>query len=300
MNINTSTAYEDSDSLSLQKLEQYELIEQEFSRWQQCIESKCGLYFDKSRISFLCTALLERINDLSLTGYDEYLRYLLYNNDAEREWKELYCRLVNCETSFFRHQPSFELLKEHIFPQVLESRKNDIFKLLTVWSVGCSSGQEAYSIALNALQSYDTDEYYTKIIGSDINLHLLKKARKGIYTKAEVKSLHPEYIERYLFPYNGSGTTYYKFRDEVKDLVSFNFINLVESNTYKVFPVDIIFCQNVLFYFSKNRRLEIVYRLCEYLGKGGSLILGPSDILPARINGMETEYINSNLVYRKL
>ena len=175
MNINTSTAYESCDRLSSQKFEQVELSEGEFKRWQECIESRCGLYFDKNRTSFLCNALNDRIIALRLRDSAQYLRYLLYGNGAEREWKELYCRLVNSETSFFRHKPSFDLLNECVFPEILESKKNDIFKLLSVWSVGCSSGQEVYSLALQALSSYDTEEYYTRIIGSDINLHLLKQ-----------------------------------------------------------------------------------------------------------------------------
>lgn len=300
MNMNTSNALDDFHNISLHKFQNAELSASQFMRWQDCIETKCGLYFDKSRISILCNALLQRIGELNLSGYDEYLKFLLYGNDVEHEWKELYCSLVNCETSFFRHEPSFELLKEHIFPELLKSKNDDLYKLLSIWSVGCSSGQEAYSLALSAAGSYDTDEYYTKVVGSDINLHLLKQARRGIYTQNELKSLNPELIDRYLFPYSSNGSTFYKFRDEVKDLVSFNFINLVEPITYKVFTMDIIFCQNVLFYFSKQRRSEIIGRLCEYLVRGGYLILGPSDILSEEICGMNSVYIKNSVVYKKL
>ena len=300
MNMITSAARENYPTAALYDKQERQLSAKQFKRWQDCIERRCGLYFDESRIPFLYNALLERMAIHGFTDYDEYLRILLYGNNAEREWKELYCRLVNCETSFFRHQPSYEVLKEYIFPELLESRNNDLFKLISIWSVGCSCGQETYSIALSAIDSYDTDEYFTKIVGSDINLHLLKQARKGIYTKTDLKSLSSDYRDRYMFPYNSNGSTYYKFRDEVKDLVSFNFINLVEPVTFKVFSMDIIFCQNVLFYFSKKVRLEIINKLCEYLVKGGYLILGPSDIVTEQIQGMRAVYINDSLVYRKI
>jgi len=121
MNMNTSNALDDFRNVNLHKFQNSELSASQFRRWQDCIETRCGLYFDKNRASILCNALLQRIGELNLSGYDEYLKFLLYGNDVEHEWKELYCSLVNCETSFFRHEPSFELLKEHILPKTSNS-----------------------------------------------------------------------------------------------------------------------------------------------------------------------------------
>jgi len=272
----------------------------EYIKWRETIEKKYGIYFDESRVTFLCKSLLDRMRIHAISRYDDYYHYLSYHTNAQEEWRELVCCLVNNDTKFFRHEPSFKILTEFVIPELILKKSRAFNKIFSLWSVGCSSGNEAYSLALSALENYDTDEFYTRVIGSDINVRLLTKARKGIYSETETKSLDTYYMNKYMYPIFLEGQVYYKFVDRVKDLVSFYFINLFEPDTYKIFMQDLIFFQNVLIYFNGERRINIIEKLSNYLVKGGYLFLSPSDLIDINIPGLETVHFNNSIIYRKL
>ena len=271
----------------------------EYIKWRETIEKKYGIYFDESRVTFLCKSLLDRMRINEIYSYDDYYHYLSYDSKSGQEWEELVCCLVNNDTKFFRNQPSFSILSDYVLPELLSIKSRNFNRIISFWSVGCSSGNETYSLAMTALENYDTDEFYTRVIGSDINVRLLTKARKGIYSESEIRYLDTSYRNKYMYPVFLDGSVFYKFTDRVKDLVSFNFINLFEPDSYRIFMQDIIFFQNVLIYFNKNRRMDIIEKLAGYLVKGGYLFLSPSDMIDANMPSLEAVHLIDQVVYRK-
>ncbi len=288
------------------------LSSSEYELWRELIWQRSGLYFPEGRIRSLRQALEERRRFLQIKNYAEYYQRVVHSVEGAAEWKNLLDLLLNHETSFLRHQPSFEALSAYVLPQIIETRQKQGVEQLALWSAGCSSGQEAYSLAMayleycaavgfrEALKPNLALQPGVSVFGSDISQRSLEKARAGRYRTHEVRFMPVHYRERYMARIEDGGATFYWVREEVRALLKFNTFNLSAPDGSWPAGQDVIFCQNVLIYFKPDSRKEAVERLCQRLNPGGYLFLSPAEIVGVKLAGMQQVRLADTLIYQRL
>ncbi|QJA05511.1 protein-glutamate O-methyltransferase CheR [Thermosulfurimonas marina] len=261
------------------------------------------------------TLLVEKVSGISLKTGKEYLVENRLNELARslgyRDHEELYQvarskltrqlleqivdALTTNETYFFRDQHPFESLRKHIIPELKEKRSG--LKRLTFWSAACSTGQEPYSLAI-LLKEYFPDlvsSWRVEILASDISESALKKAREGVYTQIEVnRGLPVTFLVKY-FKQTGS---HWKVAEELKNLVKFRKINLVEP-LRGVGSFDVILCRYVLIYFAPAMKKRVWENLCRVLNPGGYLILGATEFPPGLPPDMEKKILGKTVCFRR-
>ena len=296
---------------------QPDLLAQECELWQRFIGQRCSLHFPENRLRFLRQSLWGRMGLHGIQSYREYYNYVTCDPAGEAEWQALLELLLNHETGFFRHPPSFAALTEQVLPVLLHERPRE--NTVTIWSAGCSMGQEAYSLAMTFLDftappsalhrarrgGEAPEGWQVRVIGSDISLSALDRARQGQYKPHELRSL-PDYYRQHYFTVVRTGpNVVYQVVPQVRTVVQFSRVNLhdLDSSPLALSPaigaVDIIFCQNVLIYFSQEDRAGIVQRLCQYLRPGGYLFLGPTEVVGLHLPGMQPVRLPDVLIYQR-
>ena len=255
-----------------------------YQLWADCFERETGIVVDQRRASFVRRQLELRLLELGFTDPDEYFEGLLQPAAGEGERRLLLDRLLIKETRFFRHRESHDFVR-HIVQRHAAGGGS-----LNLWSVGCSTGQEAYSLALDAIEGFGaagrSDDF--AVIGTDLSRSALREARAGTYPTHALLDLQKEHATRFLEPV-GAGR--FRFRIEVRSRLAFIVDNLLLRQR-GFFPegADIIFCQNLLIYFRRWRRHDTLNFLAQRLKPGGHLILGPGeshDWCPAGLTRVE-------------
>lgn len=268
--------------------------------WREFIEKRCGLDFGETRLEYLCRRLWERMQARGMKTYTEYLMYLSFNSDGESEWARLTESLVVGETSFFRHEGSFLALRQRVIPELIARKQQTGHRTLALWSAGCSTGQEAYSMTMTALDLLDPQKIQVETLGTDINTTFLEKARLGRYSPLAVRSLPAVYRNKYLTELRQDQAMVYQVNQTVRASVRFGYHNLKTIEQYPVSGQDVIFCQNALIYFTAEGRNLIVQELCRCLNPGGYLFLAPGEIIGFKWPGIQSVKAEDSLVFQRL
>jgi chemotaxis protein methyltransferase CheR len=260
------------------------------------IYEHCGIFFEDDSLYLLNRRLQPRINTLGLSDFDDYHRYLRAANPETRrsELEEIVERITTNETYFFREQYQLDAFRLEILPAIHQARPRG--QRLSVWSAGCASGEEAYTIAILIHESGLFGDWDVRVFGNDISRRVLACARKGAYGRSSFRATNPRFVRRYFREIEGK----FQVRDEIRQLVSFGQINLLdESMIALLHEVDVIFCRNVLIYFDKASRKRVIDILHRKLGKGGYLLLGHSESLSNLSTAFELVHLKHDMVYRK-
>ncbi|MFX0094576.1 MAG: CheR family methyltransferase [Candidatus Hodarchaeota archaeon] len=224
--------------------------------------------------------------------YEQYNLLLMRNpNEIEQLKKDLSINV----TSFFRDKETFDVFKEILIKYVFNPTHKR--RVIRIWSAGCATGAEPYSIAMlvDQLLKRKTTPYHVKVLASDFNEDLLSIARRGIYTKPQIKDLPPNFASEYLEPLAGG-----KFRItyHIKRFVDFFYFDLT-SNELPVKNLDVIFCRNVLIYFSKTATQQILGRFYSVLTSGGILVIGQTEALQPSFRDYFTRLNPRHRIYQK-
>lgn len=252
------------------------MSDEEFRLWQALLEDRTGMTLQSERKAFLETSLSIRMRELGISEYEEYYEQLFSGTSESKamEWSVLVDRLTVQETSFFRHPGSYAFIEDYVQRFIAERPEKSS---LDVWSVGCSTGEEPYSLAMlinELIQTAGSKDYFG-ITATDISLPTLSKARRGVYPLRKVERLDYTLKERYFEQVNKRE---WRVVDSLRDRVCFARVNVLELNKAPMRDLDIIFCQNMLIYFRRWRKREIVNRLAERLVPGGVMVLGPGEM----------------------
>jgi chemotaxis methyl-accepting protein methylase len=232
-------------------------------------------------------------------SHADYYQGVAYGPHGDTEWQELLSLLLNRETSFFRHPPSFETLTRHVLPELLKAKHACGENQIALWSAGCSTGQEPYSLGMALLETVNTRLWKARIAATDICPRTLARARLGRYQPRETRSLNEPYRSKYLRRVEANGAAWDEVVAAVRNLVRFGLCNLVDLPSYPPETYDVIFCQNVLIYFAPESRVEVVRRLGERLRTGGYLFLGPSDAVGLQPPQLRPVHLENALVYQR-
>lgn len=231
-----------------------------------------GLHFERRNIKMLERGLDSRMTALRIASYHDYYQYLKLNMERRNELQKLLQFLTVGETFFFRYQGHFEALAKNTLAGLLQYPAK---KSLRIWSAGCSTGEEPYSIAMALMEAVpDWKKRDIRIFATDINNRSLKRAKEGVFSTWKMRVTPPSYQEKYFTAIGES----YLVNEEVKSLVDFFHCNLQTLTTPGQF-FDIIFCRNVLIYFTSATTKMVVEMFANSLNPGGYLYLGHSETL---------------------
>jgi len=254
------------------------LSEREFESFRNLVKKHIGISFDRTQKAVLQRKLALRVNSLGLESYGKYYLYLLQEKESKGELRQLINTLTVDQTAFFRHLKQFELLANILLPQVA-IQKNTI-KKLRIWSAGCATGQEAYSIAMVVNDMFKEDHTWDiRILASDIDTDALKFAYRGLYTKESIKQVPTEYLNRYFRRGTGKDSGLFQVNEDLKNRLLFRRLNFVDFNFPFKSPVDIIFCRNVMIYFDTEVKKRLIDNFFRLLEPDGFLCLGTSESL---------------------
>lgn len=255
------------------------------------LSRETGLSFPTSRYSFVenrLAPLLEKYqatdpNDLILKAkHDLNIRIDIINT------------LTTNETWFFRHPEHFEILKENVFPQIIKTKSN---KIINIWSAGCSTGAELYSILITAKESIpESENIRINILGSDISYEAIQAAKKSIYSSRELRETPSYLIEKY---FTKIGDETYKINDVMKKDVSFEFLNLLETWPPRTF--DIIFCRNTMIYFNKENKEKLIKKFFRSLELDGYFFTSANEQIDLNNEeyGFNKLYLKNEYIYQK-
>jgi chemotaxis protein methyltransferase CheR len=256
----------------------------------------CGIFFDDDASYLIQRRLLPRVDALSLEDFADYYRYLHSASPEARraEMEEIVERVTTNETYFFRESYQLDAFRHEILPELFSKKPRG--KRLSIWSAGCASGEEAYTISILIQESGLFGDWEVRVFGSDISRRVLQIARKGVYGRSSFRATEERLLRRYFRETEGK----HQVRDEVRQQVSFGQINLFdEAMTMLVGEVDVIFCRNVLIYFDLASRRKVIDTLYRKLTKGGYLLLGHSESLMNLTTAFELVHLKNDMVYRK-
>ncbi|MDZ7924005.1 MAG: CheR family methyltransferase [Marinagarivorans sp.] len=258
---------------SLQSLP--ELNDIEFERWGKLLEERAGIYMGDQQRVFLQTQVAMRMREAGFESYTHYIDYVLNGLPGMLEWTQLIDRLVVKETSFFRHKESIDFIARHLTDRLMLPGSQDTFEL---WSVGCSTGEEPYSIAMviNDAYQWSNKEPLYGITATDISRAALSLARMGIYNDRKLERLSEPYKQRY---FKNLGEGRYQVLPSLRDRVCFNQGNVLNITEMPSIKVDAIYCQNLLIYFKKWLREKIMNAFVERLKPGGILVIGVGEVI---------------------
>jgi type IV pilus assembly protein PilK len=247
------------------------LTEDQFLQWGKLLEERTGIQLVFQQKAWLESQMTSRMRDHGDEDYDAYFDFISKETiEAKLEWSRLIDRIAVKETSFFRHRESIEYVRNYLQQKINNQALSNSFD---IWSLGCATGEEAYSIAMVINDCFELaalNPYYG-ITAMDISSSALAAGRKARYAKRRVEQVTHEEIKRYLSPCpDGS----YEVVSKLRDRVCFTQANIIHARQLPNVKVDVIFCQNLLVYFRRWLRRDVLNALVNRLKPGGLLIVG--------------------------
>ena len=270
------------------------LPEIEFKLFRNLLKKKTGITIRPSkRISF-SRKLTKRLEALNMTSFATYYR-MLKSEDGADELRSLINQVTINLTSFFRGDTQFALLSSDIVPKIVKN--NSSTRTIRIWSAGCSRGHESYSLAMMIREAArETITWDIKILATDIDSDSLKFAHRGRYSAEEIVGVPEEYVKKYFRADKNADDNAYFFRSMLKKDVAFRRLNLLEFPYPLRGPMDMIFCRNVMIYFSQASKKDIMNEFLRLLPVGGYLCLGAAESLL----GIDDRFsLIGHAVYRK-
>ena len=269
------------------------------ARLSDFVATTMGLHFPKERWRDLERGILNAARDFHFNDPEQCVQWLFSSAITKHQIEILASHLTVGETFFFREQKSFEALEKHILPAFINARR-ETDKRLRIWSAGCCTGEEPYSIAISLAKLIrDLTEWNITILATDINPHFLKKATNAEYKEWSFRSTPPKVKDSYFI----CKDRHYTILPHLKKLVTFSYLNLAED----VYPslvnstngMDIIFCRNVLMYFDPEQSVKVIKNLYHSLVDGGCLLTSPSEASSALYSQFVTINFPGVTIYKK-
>lgn len=251
------------------------LTEAQFDNISKQVYDLCGINLHSGKEELVRSRLFKRLRALGLVSFDSYINYV--KNDASGiELSTMVDYLTTNKTSFFRESHHFEFLHRVVVPAIKSSR--DGFR---IWSAGCSSGQEPYSIAMQLRDEIpEINKLDVRILATDISARMLSKVKDAVYEESVLGDVPQDYVRKYFTCIQSKPSRVYRVVDDVRSMVRPARLNLMEEWPMKG-KFDIIFCRNVMIYFDKPTQTTLVHRYWQMLKPGGYLLVGHSESLTA-------------------
>jgi chemotaxis protein methyltransferase CheR len=248
----------------------YALRDADFERVRKLIHRHAGIALSASKRSMVYSRLSRRLRVLGKTSFASYLDALESDKGDGKEWQEFVNALTTNLTSFFREEHHFPLLAELLVKRAAQAP-------LQLWCSAASTGEEPYTMAITAMEAFGTMTPPVSIVATDIDTAVLNTARAGVYRDDVVAKLEPALLKRYFLRGAGARAGFVQVRPEVRALVQFQQLNLLDRHLAVDGPFDAIFCRNVMIYFDKPTQDQVLAKLAERLIPQGLLFAGHSE-----------------------
>jgi chemotaxis protein methyltransferase CheR len=272
------------------------MSDSEFRMLAEFFKAHCGLHFGHESRYLLERRIARRCADLGLRSFNAYHYALRKDTSGEGELAWAIDNLTTNETYFLREKAQLLALIEEIIPSLQARRGGPGAAPVSIWSAGCSSGEEPYSIVLLAQEAGLEPGRDLRVYASDISRQMLHKARRGIYREASFRQTDPFLREKYFSQKDGL----FRISDEIKKHVSFAHLNLLdESRSALLGSLDVVLCRNVIIYFDVETKRRVVRTFHQKLKPGGFLLLGHSESLINLSTDFELKHLRHDMVYRK-
>jgi len=263
-----------STSLTL-KLREFEFGDEDFQALRKLVREVTGISLSEQKRELVYGRLARRLRALNLRSFREY-RNLLSADDG-RELVQFCNAITTNLTAFFREPHHFEHLKTDVLAAL--ARKSGASRRLRIWSAGCSTGEEPYSIAMTVLEAIpDVERWDLKILATDLDSDVLEKAQRGVYTAERLQTLSIERRERFFTPWHQAKEPSFQIRPEVARLLTVKQLNLMHPFPMKG-PLDVIFCRNVVIYFDKDTQRDLIARMSRLQRPGEPAVPRPLETL---------------------
>lgn len=265
-----------------------------FRMIRDAIYAKSGLWFNDSSKYLLQKRLSPRARELNFDSFQKYFYFLQYDPRAQAEFDTIFDLVTTNETYFFREPAQLAAFIEEIVPELMKKRAG---RKIRIWSAGCSSGEEPYTIAMLLEQRGFYERGQFEIFASDINQQVLSKARKGIYRETAFRATPPEMRDRF---FTKESDTSWRINDSLRNRISYGRLNLYDEGRVSLLgQLDVIFCRNVIIYFDDSSKRVVVTNFYNRLIDGGYLLLGHSESLISLSTQFKLRHLQNDMVYQK-
>jgi chemotaxis protein methyltransferase CheR len=266
-----------------------------FLRLRDFIYEASGLYFDQTSQATMERRLRPRVRALHLKDFEEYFLFLQFDRDRYEELQRALDAVAIHETYFFREQRALRAFSEEILPEIAERNRGT--RTLRVWSAGCSTGEEAYTLAILILESGLFDGWTLELTASDLSERVITEARKGQYRGNSFRAVEDGRRNQY-FTEQTDAT--WLIDERLRQMLNFGCFNLADVRRYHIFSeLDVIFCRNVMLYFDTAARRRTVAGFHQQLRDKGYLVLGASESLVSLNAPFRLAHLRNDLVYQK-
>ncbi len=258
-----------------EKEREFHFTDKEFKFISKLIGERTGIVLSDAKRQMVYGRLSRRLRQLKLTKFSDYCDML--TNGHESELIEFTNAITTNLTAFFRENHHFDFLKKTVLPELI--RKNLNTKRLRIWSAGCSSGEEPYSIAMCVREAIpNLSSWDVKILATDLDSNMVQRGKSGIYTSERVEGLSDSRMKKWVERGKGDKSDKVRMSEKLRELITFKELNLMEGWPMKG-PFDFMFCRNVVIYFNKETQRELFDRYADLLRNDAYLFIGHSESL---------------------
>lgn len=249
----------------------------QFATISRFVKERCGINLHEGKMALVKARLYKRLRTLGLSSFGQYVDRIRNDIDGSETVAMLDAISTNV-THFFRESRHLDFLRESALPWIVERRRRD--RRIRLWSAGCSSGEEPYSIAITLCEAIpDPPAWDTSILATDLSQQMLGVARNAVYESRQLQQIPNNLLGKYFLRCGNTTHVCYRIVEPLKRMVRFARLNLIGHWPMKG-PFDAIFCRNVMIYFDKPTQQELVKRFWDILAPGGVLFIGHSESLP--------------------
>jgi len=271
-----------------------ELPDDVFRMLRDAIYRRSGIYFSESSKYLLQKRLSPRAREMNFDTFQQYYYFLQYDARADQEFDYIFDLVTTNETYFFREPAQLAAFSEEIVPELLARKQS---RKIRIWSAGCSSGEEPYTIAMLLSEGGLWEQASFEIFASDINQQVLARARKGVYRETSFRATPDAMRQKYFTQETESS---WRIHDSVRNRVSFGRLNLYDNARVSLLGhLDVIFCRNVIIYFDDASKRIVIRNFYDRLVEGGFLLLGHSESLISLSTEFRLRHLQHDMVYQR-
>lgn len=252
-----------------------QLTEKQFAEWRDLLEQRLGIRLNPNQRQFLQSQVAMRMREVGEEDFGAYFRHISDGSEGKLEWAILLDRLVVKETSFFRHRPSLDAVCRHLQERINNSALSQSYD---VWSLGCASGEEPYSLAMLINESFELarlDSQFS-LTGTDVSRVAISLARAACFSERKLQFVPPALRTKY---FHQRAVNQFHFEHEVSRRLCFNCANVLDLDVMPKLDFDVVYCQNLLIYFPQRLREKILDEIVEKLKPGGLLVIGLGEVI---------------------
>ncbi len=268
---------------------EFVMTERDFEIIRNIVSERTGIVLSDGKRDMVYGRLARRLRVLGLPGFGQYCDVI--SQDDGEELSEFINAITTNLTAFFREAHHFEYLEKELLPFIMENKKE---RKIRIWSAGCSSGEEPYSIAMVVRENVPKD-WDVKILATDLDTNMVNKASLGIYDEKRVSGIDKKRLKRWIRRGRGNNSGMIRMSDELRGIITFNQLNLMHSWPFRG-PFDFIFCRNVVIYFNKDTQRILFNRFADFLQDGAHMFIGHSESM---FNVCDRFRLLGKTIYRK-